>query len=102
MIHRDLKPSNILLTAVLKRRSSTLVALLRSETSPTQSLKLEGTVQYIAPEVLRGGIRMNVPIFTRSERCSMNWEPAVRRASENFAQDGLFHFVQIAGAAGTY
>jgi serine/threonine-protein kinase len=58
VIHRDLKPSNILLTSDGDVKVLDFgLALLRSETSPTQSqVKLEGTVQYIAPEVLRGGM----------------------------------------------
>ena len=58
VIHRDLKPSNILISEDGDAKVLDFgLALLRSGTSPTQSaVKLEGTVQYIAPEVLRGGI----------------------------------------------
>jgi serine/threonine protein kinase/tetratricopeptide (TPR) repeat protein len=89
VIHRDLKPSNILLTADSDVKILDFgLALLRSETSPTQSaVKLEGTVQYIAPEVLRGGIPDE-----RSDIYSLGavlYEMATGRsphASESFAQ----------------
>jgi len=58
VIHRDLKPGNIVLTADGEAKVLDFgLALLRSEASDTISkVKLEGTVQYIAPEVLRGGV----------------------------------------------
>lgn len=58
VIHRDLKPGNILLTADGEAKVLDFgLALLQSEGTDTISkVKLEGTVQYIAPEVLRGGM----------------------------------------------
>jgi tetratricopeptide (TPR) repeat protein len=89
VIHRDLKPSNILLTADGDAKVLDFgLALLRSETSPTQSaVKLEGTVQYIAPEVLRGGMPdERADIYSLG---AVLYEMATGRpphASESFAQ----------------
>jgi tetratricopeptide (TPR) repeat protein len=89
VIHRDLKPSNVLVTEDGDVKVLDFgLALLRSEASPTQSaVKLEGTVQYIAPEVLRGGMPDE-----RSDIYSLGavlYEMATGRAphsTENFAQ----------------
>jgi len=58
VIHRDLKPGNIILTGDGHAKILDFgLALLQGEATDTVSrVKLEGTVQYIAPEVLRGGI----------------------------------------------
>ena len=58
VIHRDLKPGNVVLTSDGEAKILDFgLALLQNEAMDTISkVKLEGTVQYIAPEVLRGGI----------------------------------------------
>ena len=89
VVHRDLKPSNILITPDGDVKVLDFgLALLRSESSATQSaVKLEGTVQYIAPEVLRGGMPdERADIYSLG---AVLYEMATGRpphASENFAQ----------------
>ncbi len=58
VIHRDLKPANILIestTDTVKLADFGLARIIEDETSLTQSGEMLGTIEYMAPELARGG-----------------------------------------------